>query len=179
MRFLLRLVVLLLVLAVAALAVAYSGLYNVAATNQHSRLVQRFLMLVSDRSEEHHSAGIVVPDNLQDTAVIHLGYQHFQEMCVQCHGAPGMERSEMARGLNPRAPRLVYASREMPPAQLFWIVKNGIKMTGMPAFASTHTDDEIWAITAFVKQLSTYDSTSYADLKHKWAERGESMDMDR
>jgi len=176
MRFLLRLVILLLVLVVAALAFAYSGIYNVAATEPHWKPVQRFLMLVSDRSVEHHAVGIVVPGNLQDTAVIHLGFQHFQEMCVQCHGAPGMERSEMARGLNPRPPRLLYASKEMSPEVLYWITKNGIKMTGMPGFASTHTEDELWAIVAFTKQLSTYDSASYAGLQKKWGDKGGSED---
>ncbi len=168
MRFLMRLVILLLVLVVMALAVSYSGLYNVSALKPHSGLVQKFLMLTSDRSVEHHAAGITVPGNLEDTAVIHVGFQHFDEMCAQCHSAPGVSRSEMAQGLNPRAPRLLYASKEMAPAELFWIIKNGVKMTGMPAFAPTHTDDQIWAITAFVKKLSTLDSASYAGLRKKW-----------
>src|SRR5665213_3273997 len=99
-KILLRLVIIFLVVVAGSLVFAYSGPYNVAASDPHSKPVRKFLQLVSHQSVKHHAADITVPDNLQDTAVIQMGYQHFQEMCVQCHGAPRMERSEMARGLN-------------------------------------------------------------------------------
>ena len=178
MRFLLRLVILLLVLAAAGWAFAFSGFYNVAATEPHWKPVQKFLMFGMDQSVEHHAKGIVAPDNLQDTVVIHKGFEHFKEMCVQCHGAPGVERSEMAKGLNPRAPKLIWAAKEDGPAELFWITKNGVKMSGMPGFGPTHDDEEIWAIVAFMKQLPNLDSAGYAALQEKWCDKGEMDGMD-
>lgn len=178
MRFLLRLVILLLVLAAAAWAFAFSGLYNVAATEPHWKPVQKFLMFAMDRSVDHHAEDIKAPANLQDTAVIHKGFEHFQEMCVQCHGAPGVKHSEMAEGLNPHAPKLVWAAKEDEPGELFWVTKNGIKMTGMPAFGPTHTDEEIWAIVAFMKQLPNLDSAGYAALREKWCDKGAMGEME-
>ena len=171
MRLLLRILLLLIVVAAAGWAFAFSGLYNVAATEPHWKPVQKFLMFAVDRSVDHHAEGIAAPSNLEDTAVIHKGFEHFQEMCVQCHGAPGVDRSEMAKGLYPRAPKLIWAAKEDGPGELFWITKNGVKMTGMPAFGPTHTDDEIWAIVAFMKKLPSLDSAAYADLTLKWCEK--------
>ncbi len=173
MRLLFRLVVLLVVLSAVAWALAFSGWYNVAATEPHWKPVRQFLMFGMDRSVEHHAEGIAAPGNLADTAVIHKGFEHYQEMCVECHGAPGVKRSEMAEGLNPKPPRLLYAAKEMKPGELFWITKNGVKMSGMPGFGPTHTDEEIWAIAAFVKQLPNLDSAAYAGLQEKWCEKGE------
>ena len=182
MRFLFKLVILLVVAAAAALVVSYSGLYNVAATNPDSKPMRQFLMMTMDHSVQHHSRGIVVPANLEDTAVIHKGFEHYQEMCVQCHGAPGVKRSEMAEGLNPKAPKLLWAAKEDGPAELYWITKNGIKMSGMPGFGPTHHEDELWAIVAFVKQLPNLDSAGYAALQEKWCDRegaGEDLNCER
>jgi mono/diheme cytochrome c family protein len=78
------------------------------------------------------------------------GFGHYNEMCVICHGAPGIEPSEMTKGLYPEPPRF-YKSDDMPETdEAFWIIKYGIKLTSMPAFAPTHTDNNIWAITAFM-----------------------------
>ena len=99
-------------------------------------------------------------------------------MCEECHGAPGVERSEMGKGLYPRGPKLLWAAKEDSPSELFWITKNGIKMTGMPAFGPTHSDEEIWAIVAFVKKLPGIDSAFYDELSRKWCERDMGGDID-
>ncbi len=65
-------------------------------------------------------------------------------------------------GLNPDPPDLAHEGAEQAPERLFWVLKNGIKMTGMPAFGMTHTDDQIWAIVAFLKQLPRLNPQQYA-----------------
>jgi mono/diheme cytochrome c family protein len=147
----------------------FTGIYNVAATSPHLAPVKWIMETVTDRSVESHARGITAP-NLDDSAMFHEGFEHFQEMCVECHGAPGIERSEMARGLYPKAPRLTRAAKEMSAAELYWVTKNGVKMTGMPAFAPTHTDDQIWAITAFLEKLPAIDSAGYDSLEQKWVD---------
>ena len=73
---------------------------------------------------------------------------------MDCHGAPGVEESEFGEGLNPPAPDLTLpAMQRMRDGELFWVVSNGIRMTGMPAFSPTHKEDEIWKIVAFVRHL--------------------------
>ena len=80
------------------------------------------------------------------------GLGHYRENCVMCHGAPDIEESEVSQGLNPKAPHL--DDTDLSDGELFWTIKNGIRMTGMPAFGPTHTDEEIWKIVAFVRHLS-------------------------
>jgi mono/diheme cytochrome c family protein len=114
---------------------------------------------VMQRSVRAHASGIQPPTNLAGRAA--QGASDFDEMCVQCHGAPGKERGEVGQGLNPRPPSLVDAAPRWSSSELFWIVKNGIQMTGMPAFGPTHDDDRIWAIISFVQRLPTTTPAQY------------------
>jgi mono/diheme cytochrome c family protein len=86
-------------------------------------------------------------------------------MCVYCHGAPGREASDIGRGLRPSPPNLAETAQRWNDSQLFWIVKNGIKMTGMPAFAPTHADNTIWNIVGFVRQLTRLTAEEYSGLE--------------
>jgi mono/diheme cytochrome c family protein len=82
-------------------------------------------------------------------------------MCATCHGAPGKEPEELARGLNPPAPDLAHSTVDLSPSEMFLIVKNGIKMTGMPAWGPTHSDSTIWAMVAFLQRLQTLTPETY------------------
>ena len=84
---------------------------------------------------------------------IRNGFQDFDEMCTICHPAPGKERRPISKGMRPQPPDLAKTAKEWTNAQLFWIVKNGVKMTGMPAFGPTHSDEQIWNIVGFVRRL--------------------------
>ena len=71
-------------------------------------------------------------------------------MCLTCHGAGTVDPSEIGEGLNPPAPDLTQPSvQSKTDGELFWIVQNGIRMTGMPAFGPTHKDEEIWDARGF------------------------------
>lgn len=85
-------------------------------------------------------------------------------MCIICHGAPGKERSDIGKGLEPRAPNLVKAEKGWTNAQLFWIVKNGIRMTAMPAFGRTHPDPVIWNIVGLVRRLPQISAREYESM---------------
>ncbi|MDB5051866.1 MAG: cytochrome c [Fibrobacteres bacterium] len=152
---------LLLVGMAAAAVFIYSGRYDISATTPHWKLVKTAISMTVDRSVKHHAKGIVAPE-LEDTAMVRLGFGHYREMCVECHGAPGVERSEFAEGLYPKAPKLKGAADEWTAAELYWMTKNGIKMSGMPAFGKTHSEHELWAIVAFLKKLPAMDSSAYA-----------------
>ncbi len=154
-------VLILIVLAVAgALFLAYSGVVNVAADQKAPAVVDWFLGTTSDHAVARRAATIPVPD-LGSADMVREGYEHYHEMCVGCHGARGLEQSEVARGLNPEAPDL--AAPDAPdPAEEFWVVKHGIRMTGMPAFGPTHSDDKIWDIVAFLQRLKGMSAADYA-----------------
>ncbi|HEX4961769.1 MAG TPA: cytochrome c [Thermoanaerobaculia bacterium] len=146
------LVVLLVVLAVAGVAFMFSGLYDVAASTPDNGLLKTILETTRDRSVAHRSEGIK-PPKLDDPQMIRTGLVHYHEMCTTCHGAPGVKISEIGQGLNPYPPELAAHTAGDPPGETFWIVKNGLKMTGMPAFGVTHSDEEIWAIVAFLQKM--------------------------
>lgn len=141
---------------------AWSGAFNVAAVAPPLALERSVLHGIMRRSVRLHAAsdGIQAPQNLETRAP--KGAGDFAEMCATCHGAPGKEPSEIGIGLNPRPPRLEEASLAWSAPQMFWIVKNGIRMTGMPAFGPTHDDERIWSIVAFARTLPGMNADAYA-----------------
>jgi len=149
----------------------YSGLYNVAATEPHWGLTYRLLNIVRVRSIKAHAAGIAVPAGLDDPAKIVTGTDHFADHCAVCHGAPGVPRGEIAEGLYPQPPNLGKAAKRYSPAELFWIVKNGFKMTGMPSW-DQHSDEELWATVAFLEKLPGMTKADYARLVKMSIEAG-------
>ena len=151
-----------LVLALAGLAFIYSGIYDVAASSPDAGLIHWVLETTRSRSvhraAEAFEESARVPD-LKDPSLIRTGLVHYHAMCLTCHGAPGVPISESGQGLNPYPPEL--AGEEEEPAEVFWVVKNGIKMTGMPAFGVTHSDEELWAIVAFMKKMGDLSPEEY------------------
>lgn len=156
----------LVVLAAGALILIYSGAYNVAATAGHSPLVRWLLNTIQARSVAVRADGVPEPPSV-DSVLLSHGFEHFDAMCVTCHGAPGIERSEVGKGITPTPPDLQERAAALTSRELFWITKHGIKLAGMPAFGRTHSDEEIWAVVAFLQELPDMDEEAYA----KWQER--------
>ena len=147
----------------AGVVVMFSGLINVAATNPHHPVTDFILSTTMDHSVRAHAKGITAPP-LDDTRMVREGFRHYREMCVDCHLAPGINTTEISEGLMPRPPRLQEEVEEWTPEELFWVTKNGIKMTGMPAWGSTHSDARIWAIVAFLEQLPQMTAEQYQEM---------------
>jgi mono/diheme cytochrome c family protein len=139
------------------------GLYNVSTDSPDPRPISWIFSATSDNSIEHHARGITAP-SLVDSSMIKEGFDHYDAMCVGCHGAPGVDRSEIGKGLYPRGPNLANSAKEMTPEELFWVVKNGIKSTGMPAFGKTHSDEKVWAIVAFLEKMKDMTPQEYATM---------------
>ena len=146
-----------------AAAVIYAGLYDVAATTPHWPATAWLLGVARTRSIKAQAAGIAVPPGLDDPAKLVIGVGHYAAHCAVCHGAPGVPRGDIARGLYPAPPDLAKTAPLYSPAELFWIVKHGIKMTGMPSW-SDHSDEELWATVAFVEKLPGMSEREYASL---------------
>jgi mono/diheme cytochrome c family protein len=164
MKFLLGVVLTIVALVLIFIVFIYSGWYNVSAMNEESGLMKWVFNTAKNNSIDSRLTGISVPD-LNDSTLIKEGFEHYNEMCASCHGAPRMEESELSKGLNPRAPYLPKVAKYIKPAKLFWATKYGIKMTGMPAWGKTHSDQKIWAIVAFVKKLPTINQNDYDKMK--------------
>ena len=153
-------VVMLLLALVGTVGYAYSGAYDVAATEPDGAATRWLLTVTRDRSIDRRAAGITVPA-LDDPGLVQEGFEHYHEMCTACHLAPGMDSTEIRAGLNPQPPVLAKAVRGVSPARLFWVIKNGVKMTGMPAWGTSHSDQMIWAIVAFLQKLPDMTPAQY------------------
>lgn len=149
---------------VAALAFVYSGIYDVSASSAHGRTSRWLFETTMHESVERRADQVKVPD-LDDRSMVLAGVNDFEQMCVQCHGAPGADPAALGKGLNPPAPDLSKSATEMSAAELFWITKHGIKMTGMPAWGTTHEDDALWPVVAFMAKLPELDAAGYAELR--------------
>jgi mono/diheme cytochrome c family protein len=143
--------------------VIYAGAYDVAATAPHWPVTHWVMETARIRSIKAHAAGIQVPPNFDDPANIPMGVEHYAAHCAVCHGAPGMPKGDIAHGLYPQPPNLPEAAERYSPGELFWILKHGIKMTGMPAW-NDHSDGELWATVAFVEKLPGMSEQDYAKL---------------
>lgn len=167
MKFLAGFATALVVIAIGIFVVIVTGAYNVAATVPHTALARIIL-----HSAMHHSVLAHAGKDLRETTTwseqqVRRGFKEYNEMCVVCHGAPGKERTDISKGLLPEAPKLADVATEWGNAQLFWIVKNGVKMTGMPAFGPTHLDERIWDIVGFVKRLPTMSALDYKAMEEE------------
>ncbi len=170
-KILLTLAIAFIVLLGLGFALMYTGTYDVSAARPEGSLMRWMLSTTMDNSVRHHAEGIAVP-SLEDSALIKLGFDHFKEMCVTCHGSPMGGRSEAGRGLNPPAPDLAEAAGDWTPAELYWIIKNGVKMSGMPAFGPTHDEQELWGIVAFVRKLPGMSVERYSAFSSEGAKGG-------
>ena len=168
MKTVLTVLVVLAIVALGGIAFMYSGAYDVSASKPDKGLIRWVLVTTQRHSVRRGVAslkGIQVP-NLEDPKRIQTGLVHYHEMCTTCHGAPGVNISEIGQGLNPDPPELSDVGRDEP-EETFWVVKNGIKMTGMPSFGVTHTDDEIWDIVAFVRKMGKLTPQQYQAMVHQ------------
>jgi mono/diheme cytochrome c family protein len=148
--------------AIVAAGFFFGGFYNVAASEDDPQIVSWALPKVRTAAIDRHSAGLKPPTSLDDPATVQAGARAFsQRGCVNCHGGPGVEWAKFSEGLRPDPPDLKEVADDEP-RMIFWVIKNGINMTGMPSFGKIGVDDkEIWSIVAFVKKWPTVTPENY------------------
>lgn len=167
MKILITLVAVALIGALGAYGYVYSGAFDIAADQPHSKWVYAMAETTREHSIAARIKDIEVPD-LEDPKKVAAGASEYAEMCTGCHLAPGMEDNELRPGLYPAAPNLaehVHGSRHSDAntaaARQFWIIKHGIKMSAMPAWGKTHDDATIWTMVAFLQRLPELSPQAY------------------
>ena len=163
MRLLLAVIGLLsIIVAVSAAAFFFGGFYSVAGTQDDPSFVHWALVAVRTASINHHATD-TPPASISDPATVKAGARAFAALgCVSCHGAPGVTWAKFSEGLHPDPPDLKDVVDQLTPSQLFWVIKNGINMTGMPSFALAGAkDSDIWAVVAFAKKLPSVSEADY------------------
>ena len=137
--------------ALLALIIAYSGIFNIAASAGHPHWLNWFLTLGKRRSIIVNSRPVIAPElNLAD--LIPLGAAHFEKGCATCHGTPGQGIAPVYNHMLPPPSELKTVVPTWQREQLFWIVRHGIQFTGMPAWSGDKRDDEVWAVVAFLRR---------------------------
>jgi cytochrome c553 len=160
MNRLIKIAVLLAALAFGGFLVAASGIIPLKASSGHWAVTRWFLSFSMQRSVVTHSLGLDAP-SLDTPSLVAKGAGHYETGCSPCHGSPKLRHPWVAQHMTPNPPYLPPEVSEWEPEELFYIVKHGVKFTGMPAWPSEHRDDEVWAIVAFLRTLPNLDAEQY------------------
>lgn len=153
----------------------YSGVYNVAATEPHIGFTYWVFNTTMKNSVQSRADEIKVPP-LLDPSLMKKGFMHYRETCITCHGAPGVKPSEIGKGLMPEAPDLAKSAEKWTPAELYWIIKHGIKMTGMPEWGSGPYGRGVVGARSFRKAPSRVIARTVSDNGTRgWRERPKSQ----
>lgn len=139
----------------------WGGLYNVAATEQHTQPVYSLLEVAMRQSVRLRARGIVPPD-IANEQLVARGAGCFRDKCVQCHGAPGVAQGDIGKSMQPLPGPLVDARQRWNASELYWVTKHGIKMSGMPAWEYRLSDEDLWAVVAFLERLPDMTPQQYA-----------------
>lgn len=147
----------------AAMAVVELGLFDTTASTPHYPVVgwaahRAFISSVKRR------AGEMGPVSFTPQEVT-AGFRQYDHDCVMCHGAPGVPRADFTAGMTPAPPYVIDAARRWTPAQLYWILAEGVKMTAMPAWRASRTDAQVWDDVAFLEALPYISAKQYTALR--------------
>ena len=136
-------------------AVVGFGLYNVSARGGHWPGVSPVLHTTFRQSVKLRAVpASEVPADLNHPDRAVLGAYHFSNACAFCHAVPGQPRSATALSMNPQPPHINEAVAHWDPEQMFWIVREGVKMSGMPHWPAEANNDEIWSVVAYLDAVA-------------------------
>ena len=140
--------------------IIFTGLFNVAATQQDSKPLTWVLVTTREASIRLHARDIQAV-SLEGATRRDNGFRIYRAECAMCHTPIGRKPTPMAVGFNPQAPGFGKDAGDMSPTELFWVTKNGIRFTGMPAWKPSRSDREIWDIVAFTMTLPEMSAADY------------------
>ena len=151
-------------LAIGGVVFIGSGIYNIGADDHHTKIVLAIIEQLRERSIGVRARTIDAP-NIGDAKRIAAGAERYATLCVGCHLAPGVTKSDIRPGLYPHPPNLSQEdSRDAQRA--FWTIKHGIKMSAMPAWGKSLDDAAIWDIVSFVRKMPAMTPEAYQQLSH-------------
>jgi mono/diheme cytochrome c family protein len=142
-----------------------SGFYNIGADDHHTKAVLALITQLRDRSIESR-LGEIKPQLEATPAMIKTGADRYAALCVGCHLAPGVAKSDLRTGLYPHPPNLAEENIQES-RRGFWVIKHGIKMSAMPAWGKTLNDAEIWDVVAFVRKMPSITPEEYQQLTQR------------
>ena len=164
-KVILTVIVVLLLGALGAALFVESGIYNIGADDHHTKATLALIAQLRERSIETRLRSIK-PQLAATPAMIQSGAAHYAALCVGCHLAPGLTKSDLRTGLYPHPPNLAQEDIQES-RRAFWIIKHGIKMSAMPAWGKTLDDAAIWDVVAFVRKMPGMTPEDYQQLARR------------
>lgn len=150
-------------LGIGGFLVATSGIIPIKASSGHWAITAWLLDFSKTRSVATHSLGLKPPP-LDEPHLALKGAGHYDFGCRPCHGSPALPQPRVAWKMTPPPPYLPPKLARWEPDELFYIVKHGIKFTGMPAWPSQQRDDEVWAMVAFLRRFPQLNAEQYRQM---------------
>ena len=155
----------------------YSGVYPIGADVPHNKLSYWLLETLRERSVARAASDIQIPNDLNTSDRLLAGGADYNDMCAGCHLKPSKTASDFTIGLYPTPPNLTATSddhghehggdsddgdsNDVAVQRQFWIIKHGIKASGMPAWGPGHDDERIWNMVAFLQRLPKLTADQY------------------
>jgi len=133
---------------------AMGGFVDITATKENPGAVNWLLATNYRQSLQRQATAQEPLPALDNKDTILQGTRMYLSLCSGCHTPPGAKPTAIAQGLNPAAPDITRIAPRRSPSQVFWITKNGIRMTGMPAFGPSQSDSDLWALVAFIQHAA-------------------------
>ncbi|RDL47892.1 Cytochrome c4 [Ensifer sp. M14] len=152
------------VLPVSGLLIAWLGIIHVGATGGHWAVTEWFLHWTMRSSVRTAALGIEKPLGFENASSIQIAAVHFEEGCAECHGSPVGRRSAEVLAMLPAPPDLRASIGGWKDEELFVIVRDGLRYTGMPAWPGGGRDEEVWAMVAFLRELPGMNAARYQEL---------------
>lgn len=145
----------------------FAGFYNVSALVPQNFLTAYLTKVTKQSSINQHSKSVIPPQLEADKRLLKKGFNIYDSNCVQCHGGPGIRVSDFASGLYPEPPHfpddIQYS--DTGEGEIFWATKNGIKMSGMPAYDNLLDDEGTWAVVKFIIEMQDISREDYLDYR--------------
>lgn len=146
-------------------AFVYLGVYNVSALEQHTLPVYRLLQYAMRRAVAVRNDAVVPP--LDELDWQGRGLRLYEAHCEQCHGNPGVAPASFSLGMVPAPTAIQAIGRDRSPGDIYWVIKHGIKMTGMPAWDYRLGEADIWQVVAYIRHMPTLTVDDYRQLRER------------
>jgi mono/diheme cytochrome c family protein len=131
-------------------AFSWSGIYDVSAVEQHTKPVYWIIEASMRRSVHAHSGGAAMPSEPPSNDALRRGLAVYHAECERCHGGPGVAPERFALGMTPTPANLADTADRWKTRDIYWVVKYGLKMTGMPSWMYRLSEEEMHEVSAFV-----------------------------
>ena len=154
--------------------VVWGGLFDARASTPHMPGFGWATHRAMISSMARGAAGVTAPARFSQAKVL-AGFADYDASCAVCHGGPGVARAPWVEGMNPPPPYLIDAARHWRPEELYLIVGQGVKMTGMPAWTFRRTDAQLWDIVAFLEALPKTSPAEYQRLRQSQVPAAEAL----